>query len=173
MAEKLSSPFVLERRFSAPRELVYAALTEAEHLRQWMSPPGMEMAQCTVDARVGGVFHYALKPRGVADAPAMWGKWTFRELLPPQRIVVVVQFSDAQGGVTRHPMAAQWPLYTLSTTTLEEVAEGTLMRLEWRALDAEQAEEDVFNHSHAGMEQGWSGTMAALEQHLQQVIARR
>ena len=83
MTDKLSTPFVIERRFAAPRDLVYAALTEAEHLSTWMSPPGMEMSHCTVDARVGGVFHYAMKPRGVPDAPAMWGKWTFRELTPP------------------------------------------------------------------------------------------
>ncbi|MBV8037126.1 SRPBCC domain-containing protein [Roseateles sp.] len=170
MADKLSAPFVLERRFAAPRELVYAALTEAEHLAHWMTPPGMEMTHCSVDARAGGVFHYAMKPRGVADAPSMWGKWTFRELRVPERIVVVVQFSDAEGGVTRHPMAAQWPLYTLSTTTLTEVAGDTLMRLEWHALDASEAEEAIFNASHASMAQGWGGSMELLDRYLAQLL---
>jgi uncharacterized protein YndB with AHSA1/START domain len=169
MSEKLSAPFVIERRFAAPRELVYAALTEARHLALWMSPPGMEIAHCTVEARPGGAFHYAMKPAGVPDAPAMWGKWTFRELTPPERIVVVVQFSDEQGGVTRHPMSADWPLYTLSTTTLTEVPGGTLMHLEWRALDATETEEATFNASHASMTQGWSGTMDALDKYFAQV----
>jgi len=173
MADKLSAPFVIERRFAAPRELVYATLTEAEHLSHWMSPPGMEMAHCSVDARVGGAFHYAMTPRGVADAPAMWGKWTFRELSAPERIVVVVQFSDADGGVTRHPMSEQWPLYTLSTTTLTEVPGGTLMRLEWRALDASEAEQAVFDASHASMTQGWGGTMDMLDQYLAQLQRRQ
>jgi uncharacterized protein YndB with AHSA1/START domain len=166
MAERLSPPFVLERRFAASRERVYAALTEAGHLKHWMSPPGMEMSQCQVEAHVGGVFHYAMKPRGVPNAPEMWGKWTFRALSPPERVVVVVQFSDAEGGVTRHPMVALWPLLTLSTTTLTDVPGGTLMRLEWRALDAEPAEEAVFNASHASMSQGWSGAMLMLDQYL-------
>jgi len=96
----------------------------------------------------------------------MWGKWTFRELNAPERIVVVVQFSDAEGGVMRHPMSAQWPLYTLSTTTLTEVPGGTLMHLEWRALDASEAEQAVFDASHASMTQGWSGTMDMLDQYL-------
>lgn len=173
MTDKLSAPFILERRFAAPRELVYAALTEAKHLGTWMSPPGMEMSHCTIDARVGGAFHYAMKPSGVPDAPAMWGKWTFRELTPPERIVVIVQFSDADGGVTRHPMAAEWPLYTLSTTTLSEVEGGTLMRLEWRALDASEAEEAIFNASHASMSQGWGASMEALERYLAQQQAER
>jgi len=169
MTDKLSAPFLLERRFAAPRELVYATLTEAEHLCHWMCPPGMELSHCTVDARVSGVFHYAMQPRGVPGAPAMWGKWTFRELTPPGRIVVVVQFSDAEGGATRHPMVPQWPLYTLSTTTLSESDGGTLMHLEWRALNANAAEEAIFDASHASMTMGWSGTMDALEGYLARV----
>ena len=170
MTQKLSAPFVLERGFSAPREMVYAALTEAKHLAKWMSPPGMEMSHCTVEAREGGVFHYAMKPSGAPDAAAMWGKWTFRELTPPERVVVVVQFSDATGGVTRHPMSADWPLYTLSTTTLTEDLGGTLMRLEWRALDASEIEEQTFNAAHASMSQGWGGTMDALDKYLAQLL---
>lgn len=173
MTDTVSAPFIIERRFFAPRELVYAALTEAKHLAVWMSPPGMEISHCTVDARVGGAFHYAMKPSCAPDAPVMWGKWTFRELTPPERIVVIVQFSDADGGVTRHPMAAEWPLYTLSTTTLSEVDGGTLMHLEWRALDASEAEEAVFDASHASMSQGWGGTMDGLDKYLMQLQAER
>jgi len=138
-----------------------------------MSPPGMELSHCSVDARVGGAFHYAMKPVNVPDAPAMWGKWTFRELTPPERIVVVVQFSNAEGGVTRHPMAEQWPLFTLSTTTLSEIDGGTLLRLEWRALDASEAEEAIFDASHASMAQGWGGSMDALDKYLAQLQAKR
>ncbi|XHS76527.1 SRPBCC domain-containing protein [Burkholderiaceae bacterium UC74_6] len=170
MADKLSAPFVLERRLAAPRELVFAALTQAEHLAHWMSPPGMELSHCTVDARVGGVFHYAMRPRGVPGAPEMWGKWTFRELAAPERLVVVVQFSDAAGGATRHPMAPQWPLYTLSTTTLSEAdGGGTLMRLQWRALNADAMEEAIFDASHASMAMGWGGTMDTLDAYLARI----
>lgn len=175
MMEKLSAPFILERRFAAPRELVYAALTEATHLARWMSPAGMELSHCTVEAKVGGAFHYAMRPVGMADVPAMWGKWTFRELSPPERLVVVVQFSDQDGGVTRHPMAPSWPLYTLSTTmltTLPEATPTTLMRLEWRTVDASAAEQASFDAAHAGMAQGWGGTMDQLEKYLAEVIAR-
>ncbi|MCA1326032.1 SRPBCC family protein [Herbaspirillum sp. alder98] len=168
MAERLSAPFVIERTFAAPRALVYAALTEARHLGQWMAPAGMEITQCNVDARPDGVFHYAMKARGFAAAPTMWGKWTFRELDAPQRLVVVVQFSDADGGVTRHPLAAQWPLLTLSTTTLTETAGSTVMHVEWRALDADAGEEAIFNASHAAMTMGWRATMDVLDSYLQQ-----
>lgn len=169
MTQKLSAPFILERRFAAPRERVYAALTEAKHLATWMSPPGMALSHCVVDAREGGAFHYAMKPIGAPDTAAMWGKWTFRELTPPERVVVVVQFSDAEGGVSRHPMSAAWPLYTLSTTSLSEISGGTLMRIEWRALDASDIEEQTFNGAHDSMSQGWGGTMDALDKYLAQL----
>ena len=171
MTDRLSAPFVFEQFVNAPRELVYAAFTEAEHLSHWMRPPGMVMTQCEVDAREGGSFHYALRAEAMPLAPVMWGKWTFRELKAPERIVAVVQFSDAAGGVTRHPMAAQWPLYTLSTTTLVQESEGTRIHLEWRALNAEQIEEAVFNSSHAGMTVGWSSSMQLLASYLGKIQA--
>ena len=71
MSDTLSAPFVIERTLRAPRPLVYAALTQEEHLRHWMSPAGMQMVHSQLDARVGGVFHYALKPVGMPMAPAM------------------------------------------------------------------------------------------------------
>lgn len=170
MADRTGEPFVLTRRFKAPPAQVYAALTQAEHLRQWMSPPGMEMSHCTVDARPGGVFHYDMRAKGAPpDAPGMWGQWTFRELVPPQRIVVVVNFSDAAGGATRHPMAPAWPLYTLSTTTLSDADGGTLMHLDWRPLNASAEEEALFAASHASMQMGWGGTMDNLDAHLARV----
>lgn len=168
MSDKLSAPFIIERTFSAPPDLVYAALTEARHLAHWMAPAGMEITQCNVDARPGGSFHYAMKARGFAAAPVLWGKWTFRELEAPLRLVVVVQFSDAEGGVSRHPLAAQWPLLTLSSTTLSEAPGGTLMQVEWRALDANASEEGTFDASHAAMTMGWRATMDVLDAYLQQ-----
>ena len=172
MTDRLSAPFVIERRIAAPPSLVFAALTKQAHLEKWMTPPGMEMARCAVDAQVGGSFHYGVRPSGVPGAPTMWGKWIFRELTPPERLVVVVQFSDAEGGVTRHPMVPQWPLSTLSTTTLSAIPGGTLLRLEWRALDATDAEEAVFNASHASMAQGWGGAMEVLARYLAWVISQ-
>lgn len=172
MTEKLSAPFVFEQSVKAPQELVYAAFTEARHLSQWMSPPGMVMEHCELDARTGGAFHYAMRPAAMPLAPAMWGKWTFRELKAPSKIVVVVQFSDEQGGLTRHPMAAQWPLHTLSTTSLTPETDGTRIHLEWRALNASDAEEAVFNASHASMAQGWGGSMMLLAAYLLKIQAQ-
>lgn len=162
-AERTSRPFVLTREFDAPRALVFAAFTQPEHLQHWMSPVGFEMLTCSVDLRPGGVFHYGL--RG-PDGSTMWGKWTFREIVAPERLVVVVQFSDAEGGITRHPMAPAWPLSTLSTSTFTEQDGKTTLSLHWQALDATEAEEQLFDASHAGMAMGWGGTADQLAAYL-------
>lgn len=172
MTDRIGEAFVITRHFKAPQVLLFAALTQAEHLRQWMSPPGMEMSHCSVDARVGGCFHYDMRPQGAPpEVQGLWGKWTFRELTPPTRLVVAVQFSDAQGGISRHPMAPGWPLLTLSTTTLSEAEGGTLMHLAWCPLNATPEEEALFAASHDGMRMGWGGTMDHLDAHLARVRA--
>ena len=161
--ERLGKPFTITRGFDAPRELVWQTLTQLEHLSRWMSPPGMDPVPGSLDLRVGGVYHYGMK---APDGQVMWGKWTFREIVAPERLVVVVNFSNAERGVTRHPMSASWPLSTLSTTTLAVEGRGTRMSLHWQALDADDEENATFDSAHAGMTQGWSGTMDQLAAYL-------
>jgi uncharacterized protein YndB with AHSA1/START domain len=176
MPERTSEPFVITRRLAAPRSLVFAAFTQGEHLRHWMGPKGFTMSHCAVDLRPGGTFHYCLvaieapgaqRAADAQDLPSMWGLWTFREIVPPERLVVVTQFSDAAGGLARSPFPGPWPLRTLSTTTFDDDgAGGTLVTLRWAALDATEEEERAFDAAHASMTQGWSGTFEQLEDYL-------
>lgn len=154
---------MLTRVFDAPRDLVWKAWTDPEHLRKWFGPKGFTMPTCSMDLRPGGVFHYGMKS---PDGHEMWGKWIFQEIMPPARLVVVVSFSDAEGGVTRHPMSATWPLETLSTSTFTERAGKTTLTLRWAAHHATAVERKTFDSAHDSMTQGWGGTMAQLEAYL-------
>jgi uncharacterized protein YndB with AHSA1/START domain len=107
--------FIITRVFDAPRDLVWAAMTEPKHLLHWWGPKGFTVERCDMDLRVGGLFHYALK---APDGKIIWGKWIFRDIKKTERLTVVVAFSNEKGGETRHPMAPTWPLTTLSTTTV-------------------------------------------------------
>ena len=154
---------VISRVFDAPRELVWQAWTDPEHLQRWFGPKGFTMSTCSMDLRPGGVFHYGMKS---PDGHEMWGKWTFQEIVPPEKLVVIASFSDAQGGVTRHPLSATWPLQTLSTTTFTEHAGKTTLTLRWAPDNATEAERQTFDSSHASMTKGWGGTMEQLEAYL-------
>ena len=159
-------PFVIERTLDAPRDVVWKAWTEAERLAQWWGPKGLAMIHCSVDLKPGGLFHYGMR---TPDGHEMWGKFVYREVVAPERLVYVVSFSDKDGGITRHPMSATWPLEMLNTLTLSEEGAKTFMRLEGTAINATDEERQTFESCFESMEQGFKGTMEQLEAYLAHV----
>jgi uncharacterized protein YndB with AHSA1/START domain len=157
-------PFVASRVFDAPRERVWQAWTEAERLKQWFAPRGMQTKYNKVDLRPGGTYHYCLR---APDGKDIWGKWAIREVKKPEKLVFVVSFSDEKGGVTRHPMNPKWPLYMHSTVTFEaQGAKATKVTVSWIPLDASETESKTFEEGRDGMKQGWGGTMDHLVEYL-------
>ena len=162
--------FDVSRVFEASRDLVWKAWTEADRLKEWFGPKGVTIATVKMDLRPGGLCHYAMR---MPNGQEMWGKWTFREVVAPERLVLISSFSDANGGVTRHPMSPTWPLETLSTTTFVESGGKTTLTITWSPYNATDAERETFNTSHAGMTQGWAGTMEQLTAYLAKAQAKK
>jgi len=155
--------FVTYRVFNASAERLWRAWTEREQLMEWFGPEGYKMTQAKLDLRPGGIFHYALRS---PEGKELWGKWLFREIAAPQQLVAVVSFSNAQGGITRHPLTQGWPLEVLSTTTFKELDGKTTVTVRWTPLDASDAELRTFDEEYASMKQGWNGTFAQLAAYL-------
>jgi uncharacterized protein YndB with AHSA1/START domain len=163
-AQAATEPFVITRTVNAPRKLVWQAFTEAERLKQWFGPKGFLPDVSNLDLRPGGTYHYRLAGPGGAT---VWGKWTFREIVPQQRIVTLSGFSDESGGITRHPMAPTWPLHMISIFTFEDAGAGkTKITIEWAPYDASPEEIMTFDVGRSGMTQGWSGTFEQLDAYL-------
>lgn len=160
---KKVEPMVIARVFDAPRERVWQAWTVVERLKQWFSPKGFTVIAAKMDLRPGGSYHYGMR---MPNGQEMWGKWVFREIKAPERLVLVNSFSDAAGGLTRHPMAPTWPREMLSTTTFTETAGKTTITLEWLPLNATPEEIATFEAGRPGMTQGWTGTMEQLTGYL-------
>src|SRR5258708_172951 len=110
--ESSNSEFVLTRVFDAPRHLVFKAWTESDRLAKWWGPAGFTMLISKLEFRPGGVFHYCMRS---PDGHEMWGKFVYREITPPERLVFVNSFADEAGNPVRHPLSATWPLEVLST----------------------------------------------------------
>jgi uncharacterized protein YndB with AHSA1/START domain len=160
--------FVITREFNAPKDLVWKAYTEAEHLAHWWGPKGFKMLKCKLDFRPGGMFHYGMES---PDGHTMWGKFVYREIDPKDKIVFIVSFSDENAGVTRHPMAANWPLETLNTLTLAELNGKTILTLRGGPINATEEERKMFYGTFEGMNQGFKGTLDQLEEYLKQISA--
>jgi uncharacterized protein YndB with AHSA1/START domain len=75
--------FVLSREFSAPRELVWDAVTKPEHVRKWWGCENSEMTTCELDFRVGGSYRFVLAMDD-GECP-MTG--VYQEIVHPERIV--------------------------------------------------------------------------------------
>jgi uncharacterized protein YndB with AHSA1/START domain len=158
--------FIISRLFDSPRDLLWQCFTDPERMKHWWGPKGFTVIASKMDLRVGGTYHYGMK---APDGSPMWGLFTYREIVPQERLIFVNSFSDENGGVTRHPMAPTWPLTMLSTFTFEDAAHGkTRFTVRWQALDASPEEQATFDsdQSRTSMTNGWSGTMDQLAAYL-------
>ncbi|QYF93388.1 SRPBCC domain-containing protein [Massilia sp. PAMC28688] len=155
--------FSITRTFDAPRARVYATMTQTEHLQQWWGPQGCTISVIRHEPRAGGVFHYRM---GFGPGLDMYGKFTYQELVPVERIVFHNGFADDAGNYIRYPMVPDWPLEVLNTVTLEEQGGQTVMRLTSVPFNASQAEIDTFKAGHASMAQGFGGMYDVYAQYL-------
>lgn len=158
-------PFETSRVFDAPRERVWAAWTQVEHMKKWWGPKGFKVKHMTMDLRPGGTLHYCLV---APDGSEMWGKMAYREIRKPEKLVFMNSFSDPQGGTTRHPSSEKWPLEMVSTVAFEALGpKQTKVSIHWiPAPGSTDAERKTFDEGRDSMKQGWGGTMEQLASYL-------
>ncbi|GAB3142819.1 SRPBCC domain-containing protein [Amycolatopsis stemonae] len=86
----------ITRVFDAPRELVFSAWTEPDHLAHWFGPRGFTCPAVTVDPRPGGRWRACIRsPEG--DEHWMYG--VYREISTPRRLVFTFAW-EAEDGET-------------------------------------------------------------------------
>ena len=157
-------PFITSRELDAPRAIVWLAWTDPAHLARWMGPAGHRVLKADMDLRVGGRYHYGLE---VPDGSQMWGRQVFQQITPPETLVYIQSFSDADGGITRHPTAPAWPLEMLSTVSFEDAGDArTRLTVRWNPRNSDHAGEAAFDAARAGMEQGFAGMFDQLAAYL-------
>ena len=86
---------VITRVFDAPREIVFAAWTRAEHLVRWFGPKDFTLPSCEIDFRVGGSYRFCMRAPEGEDHP-VWGE--YQEIVEPERIVFTWNRGDDARG---------------------------------------------------------------------------
>jgi len=160
--------FRLTRTFNAPRNLVWKAWTSAEALGRWWGPKGVTLRVITFDLRPGGMFHYAF---AFQSGHEMYGRFVYREIVAPERLVFVNSFSDPSGGITRAPfpqLKDKWPLEVLTVMRLTELAGETTVTLRASPLNASEDECAMFAGNIDSMGQGYGGAFDKLAEYLAQ-----
>jgi uncharacterized protein YndB with AHSA1/START domain len=84
----------ITRVFDAPRELVWKAWTEAKYIMQWWGPKGFTSPVCKMDFRVGGKLLCCMRS---PDGQEGWNAVEYYEIVPYEKIVSLMYFSDAEG----------------------------------------------------------------------------
>jgi uncharacterized protein YndB with AHSA1/START domain len=163
MAVKKSEPMpdqaiVITRVINAPRELVFKAWTEPDHLKRWWAPKGCTTPVCRVDLRPGGAFHYCMR---LSEGREIWGLGIYREIVEPERIVYTDTFADPDGNPVEpsyYGMSARHPKESLVTVTFA-VHEGktTLTLIHSIPVSVEE---------RGGTEQGWNQMFDRLAEEL-------
>ncbi|RTR34083.1 SRPBCC domain-containing protein [Robertmurraya yapensis] len=151
---------ILEREFDAPKELVFKAFSEPEHLKQWWGPRGWTVPVCNVDFRPGGVWHYCMKcvdeNQGDFFGMESWGKGVYEEIIQDEKIVYRDYFSDAEGNEAEGMPSTR-------VTLLFEEQDGKTKLINRAEYDSSEALKTVLD---MGMEQGITETWDRLEEHL-------
>jgi uncharacterized protein YndB with AHSA1/START domain len=154
---------VIERVFDAPRDLVWRAWTDPEQLAQWWGPKGMQVTVKSMDLRPGGIFLYKMfHPNG----QVMWGRFVFQEITPPERLVFINAFTDAEGRVIRSPMSPTWPMEILNILTFTETSGKTTLILRGGPYNSTDLERKTFETAQANVKTGFAGTLDRLAKHL-------
>lgn len=74
---------VLTREFDAPRELVFRAYTDPEHLPHWWGPDGFSNTVHEIDVRPGGRWRFTMHGPDGTDYP---NRIVYREIVRPERL---------------------------------------------------------------------------------------
>jgi uncharacterized protein YndB with AHSA1/START domain len=84
-AEKTADrEIVIAREFSAPRELVWEAMTNPKHVVNWWGPRGFSTTIEEMDFRAGGIWQHVMRGPDGVNYP---NKSVFKEIVKPERIV--------------------------------------------------------------------------------------
>jgi uncharacterized protein YndB with AHSA1/START domain len=103
---------IIERTFDAPRELVFEAFTDPQHLKKWWGPHGCMILACETDPRPGGLWSISMRTPKVlpqfahrypvetsSDGKSIVEKQrgVYQEVRKPERLTFTYAFEDGTG----------------------------------------------------------------------------
>lgn len=142
---------VLERVVDVPRELVWEAWTQPEHVKVWFCPRPWSVTECEIDLRPGGMFRTVMcSPEG-NQFPNVG---CFLEVVPNQRLV----WTDALLPGYR---PSEEPFMT---GIIQLESQGTSTK--YTAIALHRDEEGRKRHEAMGFADGWGKALDQLVEHV-------
>lgn len=140
----------ITRVFDAPRELVFAAWTDPDHLAGWWGPTGFTATSCTVRLTEGGQWRTRISDGAGTE---MWASGVYREIVHPERLVFTFAWDEPDGSRGHDTVV------TVTFADRDGKTEMTFHQAVFRTVEARD------NH-----ESGWAETFADLVDHLGEAV---
>lgn len=145
---------VLFRIFDAPRELVWRAMSDPQHVVNWWGPRGFSTTTEQFDFRVGGVWKHTMHGPDGTNYP---NKSMFKEIVPHERVVY------SHGGGRENGPGVSF----VATWTFEDAGLGkTKLTVRQRFSSPDQRD---FVAKEFGAIEGGKQTLERLAEHLQKI----
>jgi uncharacterized protein YndB with AHSA1/START domain len=132
---------VLERIVDAPRDLLWKAWTQPEHIKKWFAPAPWTTVECEIDLRPGGIFRFVMRSPEGKDFPNVG---CLLEIVENERLV----WTDALAPGYRPSVKA----FFTAIITFEDHGDKT--KYTARALHKDKADRQT--HEDKGFHKGWS-----------------
>jgi uncharacterized protein YndB with AHSA1/START domain len=155
---KAKHEFRIERIFDAPRQLVWNAWTTPELVMQWWGPDYFTSPSCKIDLRVGGRFLYCM--RG-PDGTDFWNGGIYREIVPIEKIVSSIWFSNEDGDLVEPASYGFDPIFPRQqhqSVTFDDLGDRTRLTIDYDV----ESEEILEIMRKVQMREGWETSLNKL-----------
>lgn len=88
---------VATRVFNAPIASVWKAWSDADQVMKWWGPIGFTSPSCDMNFKVSGVTLVCMRAPKEYGGQDMYNTWTYRKIVPMERIEFVLNFADKDG----------------------------------------------------------------------------
>jgi uncharacterized protein YndB with AHSA1/START domain len=144
-----NTELVLDRTIDAPRDLVWKAFTNPEHLKKWFAPRPYQIIECELDLTPGGIFRIRMVgPDGFDTGHGIPG--CVLEVVDDKKLV----WTNAIGpGYRPNDMGEGCESFPFTAiVTFEDAGNG---KTSYRAVALHRNEADAKAHEQMGFEEGW------------------
>lgn len=145
---------VITRVFDAPRELVWKAWHEPEHVERWWGPKGFTTRVEELDLRPGGRSKFVMVGPDGTEYPVTG---VYSEVVVPEKTVGSDEFDE---GFPGDP--AELPQGVVLTCYFDEAGRGTRLTM-WILHPTAESRR---NHEEMGVVGGWGSSFDCLDEHL-------
>jgi uncharacterized protein YndB with AHSA1/START domain len=142
---------VLERVVDVPRELVWKAWTQPEHIKKWFTPAPWKTIDCEIDLRPGGVFRTVMQSPEGQDFPNIG---CYLEIAENEKLV----WTNAMLPGFRPVVAGSDGFLMTAIITFEPHGNGT----KYTATALHSNEADTKKHEAMGFYDGWGTVLDQL-----------